>query len=340
MHPLLLDLIKILVVFITQLTIVAYLVLLERRVAAWMQDRIGPNRVGFQGLMQPIADFGKLIFKEDVIPSFVRRTYFFLAPALVVMPSIIVMGLIPVGSNLGSIKCVIADVDIGLLVVFAVTSMAVYGITLAGWSSNSKFSFIGGIRASAQFISYEVCFGLSTVGVIMLTGSMNLGKIVEWQGTHLPLIIYQPLAFLICLISAFAETNRAPFDFPEAEQELVGGYHTEYSGMKFALFFLGEYSNVVFSSALLVTLFLGGWSLPFAPFDAPATSILIGLAHIGVFLAKLFCVLFFFIWVRWTVPRFRYDQLMGLGWNVMLPLALINLVLTAVGIMLWQGGAK
>lgn len=333
----LLDIIKILCVFLVQMCIVAYLVLVERRVAAWIQDRVGPNRVGFQGLLQPIADFGKLIFKEDVIPSFARRTYFFLAPALVVMPSLIVMGVIPFGSNLGGVKCVIADVDIGLLVVFAITSMAVYGIALAGWSSNSKYSIIGGIRSSAQYISYEVCLGLSTVGIIMMVGSLNLGKIVEYQGQHGWMIFWQPLAFVVFLCSSFAETNRAPFDFPEAEQELVGGYHTEYSGMKFALFFMGEYSNVVFSSALMVTLFLGGWSLPFAPFNAPATGLGVGIAHILIFLAKVFCVLFFFIWVRWTVPRFRYDQLMRLGWNVMLPLALVNLVLT--GVVIWWRNA-
>lgn len=337
MNPYLLDMIKIGCVFLVQLSIVAYLVLVERRVAAWIQDRIGPNRVGYQGLLQPIADFGKLIFKEDVIPSFARRTYFFLAPALVVMPSLIVMGVIPFGSNLNGVKCVIADVDISLLVVFAITSMAVYGIALAGWSSNSKYSIIGGIRSSAQYISYEVCMGLSTVGIIMMVGSLNLGKIVEYQGQHGWMILWQPLAFAVFLCSAFAETNRAPFDFPEAEQELVGGYHTEYSGMKFALFFLGEYSNVVFSSALMVTLFFGGWSLPFAPFNAPAASLGIGIAHILIFLAKLFCVLFFFIWVRWTVPRFRYDQLMRLGWNVMLPLAIVNLVLT--GIVIWWRNA-
>ena len=334
MNPLLIDIIKILSVFMVQLTIVAYSVYVERRVAAFMQDRLGPNRVGFQGLLQPIADFGKLIFKEDVIPSFVRKTYFFLAPALVVMPSLIVIALIPFGSNLGHVKCVIADIDIGLLVIFAVTSMAVYGITLAGWSSNSKYSFIGGIRASAQFISYEVCLGLSTVGVIMMTESLNLEKIVEWQGHHCWMIVAQPFAFLVFLVSSFAETNRAPFDFPEAEQELVGGYHTEYSSMKFALFFLGEYSNMAFSSALITTLFLGGWSLPFAPFNKPAHTLAVGIAHILIFLAKMFFCIFFFIWVRWTVPRFRYDQLMRLGWNCMLPLAIVNLVVTAFVLML------
>ncbi len=341
MDDLLITIIKILSVFMVQMGIVAYTVYVERRVAAFMQDRLGPNRVGFEGLLQPIADFGKLIFKEDVIPSFVRKTYFFLAPALTVMPSLIVIALIPFGSRLGHTKCVVADIDIGLLVIFAVTSMAVYGITLAGWSSNSKYSFIGGIRSSAQFISYEVCLGLSTVGVIMLTGSLNLGKIVEWQGAHWPLIVYQPLAFLVFLVSSFAETNRSPFDFPEAEQELVGGYHTEYSAMKFALFFLGEYSNMAFSSALITTLFLGGWTLPHVPgFTAPATTIALGIAHIFVFLAKMFCCILFFIWVRWTVPRFRYDQLMRLGWNCMLPLAIVNLIVTGFIVMVKIGGGR
>ena len=335
----LIDLIKIACVVGVQLGIVAYTVYVERRVAAFIQDRLGPNRVGFQGLLQPIADFGKLIFKEDVIPSFVRKSYFFLAPALVLMPSLIIVGVIPFGSNLGNVKCVIADIDVGLLFVFAVTSLAVYGITLAGWASNSKYSFIGGIRSSAQYISYEVCLGLSTVGVIMLTGSMNLTKIVEHQAAHGWLFFYQPVAFFIFLASAFAEANRAPFDFPEAEQELVGGYHTEYSSMKFALFFMGEYSNIVISSALMTTLFFGGWSLPIpgCAFNQPATSLLMGFAHIGVFLAKVFFFLFFFIWVRWTVPRFRYDQLMRFGWNLLLPLSIVNLVVTGVIVWLRSG---
>lgn len=318
------------------LTIVAYTVLLERRVAAWIQDRVGPNRVGPMGLMQPIADFIKLVTKEDLLPAYAHKVYYILAPALVMIPSLLVIAVIPWGSYLGGVKCVIADIDTGILFVFAITSLAVYGIVLAGWASNSKYPFLGGIRSSAQMISYEVCLGLSVVSIIMQTGTLNLGHIVEYQAEHTWLMVCQPLAFFIFVVSAFAETNRLPFDFPEAEQELAGGYNIEYSSMKFALFFMGEYANMTIASALVATLFLGGWSLPFEPFNAPATSLGIGIAHIGIFLAKVMAFLFFFIWVRWTLPRFRYDQLMQIGWNVMLPLALINVFVTGA-ILLWRG---
>jgi NADH-quinone oxidoreductase subunit H len=322
-------------VVLVLLGIVAYTVLLERRMAAWMQDRLGPNRVGPQGLLQPIADFMKLIMKEDIIPSYVNKVYYILAPAVVMIPSLMTIAVIPWGSMLGGRKCVIADLDVGLLYIFAVASLTVYGIVLAGWSSNSKYPFLGGIRSSAQMISYEVCLGLSVVGLIIQTGTLNLSAIVEYQAQHGWLILTQPVAFFVFLISAFAETNRLPFDFPEAEQELVGGYHTEYSSMKFALFFLGEYANMTISAALMTTLFFGGWSLPFAPFNAPATTVAMGLAHIGVFFAKLLGFIIFFIAVRWTLPRFRYDQLMRIGWNIMIPLALLNIVVTAA-IVAWR----
>ncbi len=325
---------KISCVVLTLLGIVAYTVLAERRVAAWMQDRIGPNRVGFQGLLQPIADFMKLLLKEDILPGYVNKPYYILAPALVIVPSLLTISVIPWGSYVGDMKCVLADMDVGLLFIFAVTSLTVYGIVLAGWSSNSKYSFLGGIRSSAQMISYEVCLGLSVVGLLLQTGTMNLGEIVEYQGANGWLILTQPIGFFVFMVSAFAETNRLPFDFPEAEQELVGGYHTEYSSMKFALFFLGEYANMAISSALMATLFFGGWSLPFAPFNAPAESVGVGLAHIGIFMLKLFAFIFLFIWVRWTLPRFRYDQLMRIGWNFMVPLALVNLLVTAA-IITW-----
>ena len=318
------------------LTIVAYTVLLERRVAAWIQDRVGPNRVGPLGLMQPIADFIKLVTKEDLLPAYTHKIYYVLAPALVMIPSLLVIGVIPWGSYLGDVKCVIADLDTGLLFVFAITSLAVYGIVLAGWSSNSKYPFLGAIRSSAQMISYEVCLGLSVVSLIMQTGTLNLGHIVEYQAEHTWLMVCQPVAFFIFVVSSFAETNRLPFDFPEAEQELAGGYNIEYSSMKFALFFMGEYANMTIASALAATLFLGGWSLPFEPFNAPAQTLWVGIAHIGIFLAKVMAFLFFFIWVRWTLPRFRYDQLMRIGWNVMIPLALINVFVTGA-ILLWRG---
>jgi NADH-quinone oxidoreductase subunit H len=334
-QQLLFESVKISCVVLGLLGIVAYTVLLERRVAAWMQDRTGPNRVGPQGLLQPIADFMKLFLKEDILPDFVNKPYYLLAPALVIVPALLSIAVIPWGSMLGKTKCVIADLDVGLLYVFAVSSFTVYGIVLAGWSSNSKYAFLGGIRSSAQMISYEVCLGLSVAGLLLQTGTMNLGEIVVHQAQHGWLVLTQPIGFFVFLVSAFAETNRLPFDFPEAEQELVGGYHTEYSSMKFALFFMGEYANMTVSSALMATLFFGGWSLPFAPFNAPAQTLGVGLAHIGVFLAKLLFFLLFFIGVRWTLPSFRYDQLMRLGWNVMLPLALANLLATAA-VLMWR----
>jgi len=250
------------------------------------------------------------------------------------IPGLIAMAVIPWGSNLPIaghvIKGVIADLNVGILFIFAISSLGVYGIVLAGWASNSKYPFLGGIRSSAQMISYEVCLGLSVVPVFMQAGTLNLMKVVEYQAGHTWLVLCQPLSFFIFLVSAFAETNRTPFDLPEAEQELVGGYHTEYSSMKFAMFFLGEYANMFVASAMMVTLFFGGWSLPFAPFNAPATALWVGAVQIGVFLAKVVCFLFLFIWVRWTVPRFRYDQLMALGWKIFIPLTIVNILLVAV----------
>jgi NADH-quinone oxidoreductase subunit H len=318
------------------LFLVAYTVLLERRVAAWIQDRVGPNRVGPFGLLQPLADAGKLLLKESMLPSYVHKVYYLLAPVLVVIPAMLVAGVIPWGSKLGDTPVALSDMDVGLLFVFAVTSLAVYGIALAGWASNSKYPLLGGVRSSAQMISYEVCLSLSVAGVLLQTQTMNLGKIVLYQADHTWLVLTQPLGFLIFLVSAFAETNRLPFDFPEAEQELVAGYHTEYSGMKFALFQLGEYANLIASCALMVTLFFGGWSLPIPGFDEPATSWLLGVLHIGVFLAKVGCLAFTFMWVRWTLPRFRYDQLMRLCWNVMVPLAIVNMLATATYITYWS----
>lgn len=318
------------------LFLVAYTVLLERRVAAWIQDRVGPNRVGPYGLFQPLADAGKLLLKESMLPSYVHRFYYLLAPVLVVIPAMLVAGVIPWGSKLGGLPVALADLDVGLLFVFAVTSLAVYGIALAGWASNSKYPLLGGVRSSAQMISYEVCLSLSIAGVLLQTETMNLGKIVTYQAEHTWLVVTQPLGFLIFLVSAFAETNRLPFDFPEAEQELVAGYHTEYSGMKFALFQMGEYANLIISSALMVTLFFGGWSLPLPGFNTEATTWLMGVLHIGVFLGKVIALAFVFMWVRWTLPRFRYDQLMRLCWNVMVPLAIVNMLATATFLTFWS----
>ena len=322
--------VKIIVIFGLLLTIVPYTVLAERRICAWIQDRVGPNRVGFQGVLQPIADGLKLMLKEDMLPNHVNKVLFTLAPALVFMPSLMILAIIPWGSMIGPMKCVVSDMNAGMLFALALASFTVYGIALAGWASNSKYPLIGGIRSVAQMISYEVCLGLSLIPLFMQAGTLNLGAMVGYQTQHGWLVFYQPLSFLIFLVSVFAECNRTPFDLPEAEQELVSGYNIEYSSLKFGLFYLGEYANMMVASALVTTLFLGGWSLPFAPFNAPAREIWVGLIHVAVFVAKLCSILFLFIWVRWTVPRFRYDQLMALGWKVLFPLALVNILVVAV----------
>ncbi len=340
MNDLIMHLLKIAGVIGVMLGIVAYTVLAERWICAWMQDRIGPNRVGPFGLLQPLADGLKFIFKEDVLPHHVHKFYFTLAPALTMVPALITVAVVPWGSRLvlpwRTIDGVIANLDVGILFVFAIASLGVYGIVLGGWASNSKYPFLGGIRSTAQMISYEVCLGLSVVPVFMQAGTLNLMQVVEYQAQHAWLILCQPLSFFIFMVSSFAETNRLPFDFPEAEQELVGGYHTEYSSMKFAMFFLGEYANMFVAAALMATLFCGGWSLPFAPFNAPAQTLGVGLAHIGIFLAKVIFFLFVFIWVRWTIPRFRYDQLMALGWKIFIPLTIANIFITGVVLALWD----
>jgi NADH-quinone oxidoreductase subunit H len=329
-------LVKIACVIGVMLGVVAYTVMLERWVCAWMQDRIGPNRVGPFGLLQPLADGLKLFLKEDVLPHHVKKVLYTIGPALVMMPALINVAVIPWGSVLPigglEVKCVIADLNIGVLFVFAFASLSVYGIVLAGYASNSKYPFLGGIRSSAQMISYEVCLGLSVVPLFMEAGTLNLGRMVEYQTQHGWMIFHpwQWISFFVFLVSAFAENNRLPFDLPEAEQELVAGYNTEYSSMKFGLFFMGEYAAMFVMSALMVTLFFGGWSLPFAPFNAPARSLIVGIAQIVVFLAKVVVMLFVYIWVRWTIPRFRYDQLMALGWKIFIPLTIANILLVSV----------
>jgi NADH-quinone oxidoreductase subunit H len=320
---------KILGVFSVLMFIVAYAVWVERKVAAAIQDRVGPNRVGPFGLFQPIADAVKAFLKEDFTPGHVRKAYYWLAPAIVMIPSLLTVAIIPFGSKLGNQKMVIADLNVGILYTFGIVSLGVYGIVLAGYAANSKYPFLGGIRSSAQMISYEIAMGMSVVPVFLVVGSLNLSDVVLYQAQTSWMILKQPLAFGIFLGAMFAETNRLPFDLPESEQELAGGYNVEYSSMKFALFFMGEYAAMTVASAMLVTLFLGGWSLPFAGLDQPATSIPMGLAHIAIFLAKMLAVEFMIIWVRWMWPRFRYDQLMDLGWKRFIPLALANIVVTA-----------
>jgi len=347
--------VKILVViFLAVMPIVAYAVLVERKLCAMMQDRVGPNRaepffirylpvVGpflvRLGIFQPPADGLKLFLKEDFTPAHVRKAYFWLAPAIAMAPALMTIAVIPFGSNLGRQPMVIADLNVGVLYTFGIVSLSVYGIVLAGYASNSKYPFLGGIRSSAQMISYEISMGLSVIPVLMLAGSLNLGELVLAQSGSFAnwMMFRSPMTFLsfgIFLAAAFAETNRLPFDLPEAEQELAGGYNTEYSSMKFGLFFMGEYAAMVSVSALMVTLFCGGWTLPVLGLDQPATFLLEGVLHIGVFLAKVICFIVLMIWVRWMLPRFRYDQLMDLGWRRFIPLALANIVVTAVWLWL------
>jgi NADH-quinone oxidoreductase subunit H len=313
------------------LFIVAYVVYVERRVCAFIQDRVGPNRVGPFGLLQPMADAFKSFFKEDYTPGHVRKVFFWLAPAIVMAPGILTLAVIPFGSPIGSQKMVIADLNVGVLYTFGIVSLGVYGIVLAGYAANSKYPFLGGIRSSAQLVSYEIAMGLSVIPVLLLVGDLNLSAVVAHQahGLHAWHVFTQPLACAIFLAAAFAETNRLPFDLPEAEQELAGGYNLEYSSMKFALFFMGEYANMVAACAMLTTLFLGGWTLPWWGLNQPASTLLGGLLHVMIFLGKVCALLLLMIWVRWMWPRFRYDQLMALGWKRFVPLALANIVVTA-----------
>ena len=323
-------------IFLVVLPLVAYSVLAERRISAWIQDRVGPNRVGPWGILQPMADGIKFILKEDFTPGHVRNVYFWLAPAIAMIPALMVLAVIPFGSKLGSTDAVIANLNVGILYTFGIVSLGVYGIVLAGYASNSKYPFLGGIRSSAQMISYEIAMGLSVVPVFMLVGDLNLGAVIDYQKSGVWLAFKQPLAFIIFLIAAFAETNRLPFDLPESETELVGGYHTEYSSMKFALFFLGEYAAMIAVSAMMVVLFFGGWTLPFAGLNETATSLGMGFLQVGIFIGKLLMFMALFIWVRWMLPRFRYDQLMDLGWKRFVPLALANIVVTAVILYFWR----
>lgn len=371
--------------FLVILPMVAYSVYAERRFSAIIQDRVGPNRVGIPltlfgfkkdiqilgigGLLQPMADGLKFILKEDFTPGHVNKFYYWLAPCLTMVPALLTCAVMPFGSELDlswfgimqPIKSVIADLNVGPLYMFAISSLGVYGIVLAGWSSNSKYPFLGGVRSSSQMISYEISLGLSIIPVLMIFGELNLSKMSAYQDANgwllLPfwgeglslsrwvLLIPLGISFVVFTISMFAETNRTPFDLAECETELVAGYHTEYSSMKFALFFLGEYAAMIIGSGLAVTLFFGGWSIPFGPllsqltglqfhFIPGDTPLYTGLLHIATFFAKVFGCILFFIWVRWTLPRFRFDQLMALGWKVFFELALVNVILTAV-ILIW-----
>lgn len=330
--PWVISLVKIGGVIGVLLGIVAYIVLVERRVCAFIQDRVGPNRVGPLGLLQPPVDGIKLFLKENVLPKHVNTVYYILAPALVLIPALLTIAVIPFSRPIGDTPMAIADLNVGILWIFSIATMGIYGIVLAGWASNSKYPFLGGVRSAAQMISYELAMGMSVIGVFMLVGSLNLGKVVEYQ-SGLWLAVQQPIGFLIFLTAMFAETNRLPCDMPEGEQELVGGYNTEYGSMKFGMFFMGEYANLVTASALIVTLFFGGWQIPWVSLSG-LNAWWAALIHLGVFLAKVAAFLFFFIWTRWTLPRFRYDQFMNLGWKVFIPLALANILVTGMGLVI------
>ncbi len=320
----------------------ALAVLAERKISAFIQERYGPNRVGPWGIIQPFADVVKLVMKEDIVPQAANRFIHDLAPIISISVALSTFAIIPFGDTIEifgqQINLIVADVNIGILYLLALTSLGVYGISLAGWSSNSKYSLLGGLRSSAQLISYELSMGLSLIGVLMIAGTLRLNEIVFQQtayiGGWLPRwnIFLQPLGFITFVVASFAETNRLPFDLPEAEPELVGGYHTEYTGMKFGLFFLAEYANMITSSAVITTLFFGGWSLPYIE-HLGLSVFTLSILHVLTFIAKVIGIMFFFIAVRWTIPRFRYDQLMRLGWKVMLPLAIINFLLTGIGML-------
>ncbi|WAC07039.1 MAG: NADH-quinone oxidoreductase subunit NuoH [Thermodesulfobacteriota bacterium] len=330
MVDLLFILVKIVVVFVALLLSVAYLTWLERKVLGHMQSRLGPHRVGINGLLQPIADGIKLFFKEDVIVTAADKVVYHLAPFIIVSTALLTIAVIPFGDAIKifghNILLRIADVNIGLLYIFALSSLGVYGIVLAGWSSNNKYALMGGLRSAAQMVSYELPLGLSTIGVLMQAESLSLSKIVQAQAAQGWFFLPQFIGFLIFFICAVAECNRTPFDLPEAEGELVAGFHIEYSSMKFALFFMAEYASVILMSALIVTLFFGGWLGP-SFISCPAWC---GPIWFGV---KVFIFSFIFIWLRATFPRFRYDQLMKFGWKVLFPLSIINIAVTAVVMM-------
>ena len=338
------SIIKIVVVFTVIMVGVALLTLAERRICAWMQDRLGPNRVGPQGLLQPAADGLKNLVKEETLPAQADKVLFMLAPAMSFIPALLTFAVIPFAAPLptpwGAVDMVVANLPVGFLYVLAFGSLGVYGIVLAGWASNNKYSLLGGLRASAQMISYEIAMGMSTVAVLLLAGNVTLTDVVAKQSQSLFTWNVFPLslAFFVFIVAAFAETNRLPFDLPEAEGELIAGYHTEYSAMKFSMFYIAEYSNMVTASALMTTLFFGGWDIPFTTWDnTPPWSPLKTLLTLGVFSFKVLVFLFLYIWVRWTLPRFRYDQLMALGWKVMLPLALGYLTVIATAIWILHG---
>jgi NADH-quinone oxidoreductase subunit H len=336
-NAILIAILKAVIIFGVLLQIVPLLVYFERRICAWIQDRIGPNRVGPVGILQPLADVIKLAFKEDLTPQGADKWIYRLAPVLVYAPAVLAFTVIPVGIDLQ-----VATFDIGVIFLFTISGFSVYGLAFGGWASNNKYSLLGGLRASAQMISYEVAMGLSIIAILMTAETVDLNEIVrqQWGAGTLGLIEWnlfqQPIAAVVFMIAAFAETNRLPFDLAECEAELIGGFHTEYTGLKFATFFMGEYVAMITMSGLMITLFLGGWSVPWV--EIPTDPSIIDMAlSVGFFTVKLFALLFFYIWTRWTLPRFRYDQLMRIGWKVFIPVSLANLGLTAIaGVLGWK----
>jgi NADH-quinone oxidoreductase subunit H len=330
---------SILVAILTLITlgIAAYSTYGERKVAAFMQDRIGPNRAGKFGLLQPLADAGKLFFKEEFIPVQAEKWLFILGPAVAMVTATITSAVIPWGTEIPmfgrNVQLQVADVNIGVLYIMGVVSVGVYGIMIGGWASNNKYSLFGAIRASAQMISYELSMGLALIAVIMMSGTLSLREIVAQQAGMNWNIFYQPIGFILFFVSALAECNRAPFDLPECETELIGGYHTEYSSMKLGFYLFSEYVNMFVSSALMVTLYFGGYNFPGMSYISDPT--FLGIAQVAVMFAKVFFFIFVFMWIRWTLPRFRYDQLMHLGWKTMIPLALANMVVTGAVILLF-----
>jgi len=330
-------LVLIVVVISASLVIAMYTTFAERKVAAILQDRRGPNRAGPFGLLQPLADGLKLFFKEEIIPNLSSKFLFILGPALAMMTAMMTSAVIPWGDKIElfgrSISLQIADINIGVLYVFGVVSLGVYGIMIGSWASNNKFSLLGGLRAASQIISYELAMGISMIALLMVTGTLSLKEMVLQQQAGNWNVIYQPLGFLIFLICAFAECNRTPFDLPEAENELIGGYHTEYSSMKLGFFLFAEYINMFISSVIMATLFFGGYDMPFVN-ETLLSANMAALIGIVALMGKVICFIFLFMWVRWTIPRFRYDQLMHLGWRILIPLALFNMLLTG-GVILY-----
>jgi NADH-quinone oxidoreductase subunit H len=333
MELILIAILKAIAFILLFLSVAAVLTYVERRISAFIQDRLGPNRVGPFGLFQPVADLIKILFKEEIIPANADKTLHTIAPIISLFVAYSIIAVLPIGEKIviggKEIKLIVADVNIGFLYILALSSMGVYGITLSGWSSNNKYSLLGALRASAQMISYELSLGLSLVGVVLVSGSIRIDEIIKSQA-NVWNIFYQPVGFIIFLVSAFAETNRLPFDLPEAEPELVAGYHTEYSGMKFGAFYLAEYTNVITASLLTTAFFLGGWYFLFIDIYSGLNPNIAAILQIIVFFAKAGIIIFLFMLVRWTLPRFRYDQLMRLGWQVLLPLALLNVLVTGL----------